>query len=111
MSKPVPVFAARLRKQLHEAEKAGDAALLAKLDLMRSIITTRQTESVPTPYIGQDALIRLSRSVSNSVTAACDLFRAHDALSAAGREMNVLPEDNKGAFDDALIVTAEANAA
>ena len=80
MSKPTAAFVSRIRRQLHAAEAASDASLLTNLDLMRSIVSSRQVERVPTPYIGQQALIRLARAVQGQISTANDIFRAHEEL-------------------------------
>ena len=57
MSQAAPAYVSRIRKQLRAAEAASDASLLANLELMRSIITSRQTEDAPTPYIAKEVLL------------------------------------------------------
>lgn len=96
MTEAVPAFVTRIRKQIHAVEAASDASLLASLDLMRSIVTSRQVEDVPTPYIGQQALIRLSRAIQGHVSTANDIFRAHEELHRiAQQELMVGGEENK----------------
>jgi len=96
MSKAVPAFVSRIRKQLHAAEAASDASLLANLELMRSIVSSRQAELVPTPYVGQQALIRLGRAVQGQISTANDIFRAHEDLHRIARqELMVSGEEDK----------------
>lgn len=96
MSDPVPAYVSRIRKQLHAAEAACDASLLANLDLMRSIVSARQTEQAPTPYVGQQALIRLGRAIQEQIATANDVFRAHEELHrVAKQELMVAGEENK----------------
>lgn len=96
MPQAVPAFVSRIRKQLHAAEAAGDASLLANLDLMRSILSSRQTEDMPTPYIGQQALIRLGRAVQGHLSMANDVFRAHEELHRIAKQELMVPgEEDK----------------
>jgi len=96
MPQPIPAYVSRIRKQLHAAEAAGDASLLANLDLMRSIVGARQTEAAPTPYVGQQALIRLGRAVQSQIAMANDIFRAHEELHrVAKQELMVAGEEDK----------------
>lgn len=96
MSLAIPVYVTRIRKQLHAAEAASDASLLANLDLMRSIVSSRQTESTPTPYVGQQALIRLGRAVQGHISTANDIFRAHEELHRIAKQDLMVPgEEDK----------------
>lgn len=96
MTEPLPAYVSRIRKQLHVAEEASDASLLANLDLMRSIVSSRQSERAPTPYVGQQALIRLSRAVQGQISTANDIFRAHEELHRiAKQELMVSGEEDK----------------
>lgn len=96
MSQPVPAYVSRIRKQLHAAEVASDASLMANLDLMRSIVGSRQAEAAPTPYVGQQALIRLGRAVQGQIATANDIFRAHEELHRiAKQELMVAAEEDK----------------
>jgi hypothetical protein len=109
MSKAIPAYISRIRNQIHAAEAAGDASLLANLDLMRSIVTSRQTEHVPTPYVGQHALIRLGRAVQGQISIANDIFRAHEELhQIAKHELMVGGEEDK---PKGFLVPDEINAA
>ncbi|MGL3822874.1 hypothetical protein [Sphingopyxis sp. R3-92] len=77
---PVPAYMARIRMQIREAEAKADESLLAKLDVMRSILRARQIEEVPAPHIGQQAIIRLGRAIQSDINGANDIFRSHNAL-------------------------------
>lgn len=112
MTYPVPVYVSRIRKQIHAAEAASDASLLANLELMRSIVSARQTEDAPTPYVGQQALIRLSRAVQEQIASANDIFRAHEELHrVAKQELMVAGEENKPRGFDVDEAEDEAHAA
>lgn len=83
MEHPSSACIIRLRNQVRAAEKKADESLMAKLELMRAILYARQTEDVPAPHIGQEALVRLSRALQSEVSASNDLFRAHNAMVQA----------------------------
>lgn len=93
MSEPSPAFVSRIRRQLRAAESASDASLLANLELMRSIVSSRQTETVPTPYVGQHALVRLGRAVQGQISTANDIFRAHEELHRIAQKELMLPAE------------------
>lgn len=96
MAQTPAAYVSRIRKQLHAAESASDASLLANLELMRSIVSSRQAEKTPTPYVGQQALIRLSRAVQGQIASANDIFRAHEELHRiATQELMVSGEEDK----------------
>jgi hypothetical protein len=77
---PVPAYMARIRNKIRQAEAKADESLLAKLDVMSSILHARQVEDMPAPHVGQDAIIRLGRAVQSDISSANDLFRSHNAL-------------------------------
>ena len=111
MSQAAPAYVSRIRKQLRAAEAASDASLLANLELMRSIITSRQTEDAPTPYIGQQALMRLFRAAQAQISTANDIVRAHEERHRVAMEVLVVPgeEDKPESFilpDDAASAQA-----
>lgn len=87
MSRPIPASMVRLRNQIRDAETKADQALIAKTELMRSILLYRQTEEVPAPHTGQDAIIRLGRAIQNDISSAGDLFRTHNCLTTAKTEI------------------------
>lgn len=77
---PVPAYMARIRKQIRTAEAKADESLLAKLDVMSSILRARQIEDVPAPHVGQEAIIRMGRAIQSDISSANDMFRSHNAL-------------------------------
>lgn len=79
-NKPVPAFMSRIRTQIRTAEAKADESLIAKLDLMRSLLHARQTEEMPAPHVGQDAIVRIGRAISSDISSANDIFRSHNAL-------------------------------
>lgn len=87
MSQPLPLAIPKLRALVREAESASDAALIAKLDLPRGILHTRQTERMPAPHTGQAGIMRLTRAIQSDLSAQNDLFRTHDAMTRASHEI------------------------
>lgn len=81
--KPVPAYMARIRKQIRDAEAKADESLIAKLELMTSLLRARQVEAMPAPHVGQDAIIRIGRAVQSDISSASDIFRSHNALNEA----------------------------
>lgn len=79
----IPAFMIRIRNQIRAAEAKGDESLLAKLDVMSTILRARQIEQTPEPHIGQDAIVRLGRAIQSDISAANDVFRSHNALVEA----------------------------
>ena len=79
---PVPAYMMRIRNQIRAAEAKADESLLAKLDVMSSILRARQIEAIPAPHVGQEAIIRLGRAIQSDISGANDVFRTHNALVA-----------------------------
>lgn len=87
----VPAFIIRIRNQIRTAEAKADESLLAKLDVMSTILRARQVEEVPAPHIGQDAIVRLGRAIQSDISAANDVFRSHNALVEAKTRITGMP--------------------
>lgn len=101
MTKPVPAYMMRIRNQIRLAETKADESLLAKLDVMRSILSARQAEELPAPHVGQDAIVRLGRAIQSEISAANDVFRSHNALVDAKTLITGMPgHDDTLAFAD-----------
>src|SRR3546814_17718922 len=64
---PVPAYMMRIRNQIRAAEAKADESLLAKLDVMSSILRARQIEDIPAPHVGQEAIIRLGRAIQSDI--------------------------------------------
>jgi hypothetical protein len=77
---PVPAYMARIRNQIRAAEAKADESLLAKLDVMSSILRARQVEDIPAPHVGQEAIVRMGRAIQSDISSANDMFRSHNAL-------------------------------
>lgn len=108
---PVPAYMMRIKSQIRLAEAKADESLIAKLDVMRSILHARQVEETPAPHIGQEAVIRLGRAVQSDINAQNDLFRTHNALVDARTLITGAPGHDDtlaymGASDEARQVAA-----
>ena len=84
----IPTAAMRLRRDLTAAEKAADELLRCLASVQATMVTARIDTGVPV-NTGQDAIIRLQRSMGQAVGAQSDLFRVHECLAAVGREMMI----------------------
>lgn len=103
MTTAVPAFMIRIRNQMRAAEAKADESLLAKLDVMSSILRARQVEDIPAPHIGQDAIVRLGRAIQSDISAANDVFRSHNALVDAKIKITGHPN-----HDDTLAFVEDA---
>lgn len=88
---PVPAYMVRIKKQIRAAETKADESLLAKLDVMSSILRARQSEDMPAPHVGQEAIVRLGRAIQSDISGANDIFRSHNALVADKTEIMGIP--------------------
>lgn len=69
----------RIVRELQEAEEALDTALLRQSTLLTTMIKARRDTSAG-PFVGQEALLRLTKSHQTLVTAGNDLARVHANL-------------------------------
>jgi hypothetical protein len=86
MSFTIPAAAARLRREVAQAEAALDVALRSVAAVTQTIAAARGDCDVPA-HTGQAALIRLQSVQSKLTGAQHDMFRAHDELTRIGREV------------------------
>lgn len=82
----IPTAALRLRRELTAAEKSADDLLLHLASIQATIVSARNETDVPM-NTGQEAIIRLQRSIGQAVGAQTDLFRVHECLANIGREL------------------------
>lgn len=92
MSLNVPAAAARIRRQLRDAEAKADAALQASTALMTTMLEARSIQGVEV-HTGQKAMLRLSRAQQAFVDGTSDLFRVHDEMVKVGRAVGIFEED------------------
>lgn len=69
----------RISRELRDAELAIDDALLKNSTLVATLIRARQDTGAD-PFIGQGALMRLSKSQLTLLSAGGELARAHSSL-------------------------------
>jgi len=84
----------RITRDLHNAEKALDEALLRQAQLLSTMVHARRETGVA-PYTGQDALMRLVRSQATLLNAGGELARVHGRLTDIGVETGTFGTDPK----------------
>lgn len=86
MSMTVPVAQLRIARDIGEAERALDEALIRHSSLFTTMVTARR-ETAADPFLGHEALLRLARSQQALLEAGGDLARVHGSLLAVQREI------------------------
>jgi hypothetical protein len=76
----------RISRDLLDAEVALDEALLRQSQLLSTMVHARRETGV-SPFMGQDALMRLVRSQQAMLNAGGELARVHGRLSDIAVEM------------------------
>lgn len=69
----------RIVRELRAAEDALDNALLRQSSLLAAMVEARR-ETQTDPFVGQEALLRLTKSHQTLVSAGNDLARVHENL-------------------------------
>ncbi len=82
---PLSVAQLRIARDLHQAEAALDEALLRQATLLATMVGARRETGV-SPFLGQDALMRLVKSQQAMVDAGGELARVHGRLSTISVE-------------------------
>ena len=85
--------AIRIQRQLREAEEADDRALLAKIQLMESMVRARLVNDV-NAMTGQAALLRLNRANQSQLDARNDLGRVHSAMIEVAFQVDASVDEN-----------------
>jgi len=75
----------RVARDVREAERALDEALLRQSKLFASMVTAR-LEAGLEPFTGHEALLRLAKSQQSLLDAGGDLARVHGQLLDIQRE-------------------------
>ena len=93
------IAAARLGREVPEAEAKLDDALMALSSLMSTMVVARRDTGV-TAATGQVALVRLAKAQMALIEAQNDMLRVHGELVKVGREtgMGDLHEECKETF-------------
>ena len=84
----VPVAQMRISRDMTEAERALDEALIRHSSLFTTMVSARR-ETASGPAVGHEALLRLVRSQQALLEAGGDLARVHGSLLQVQREMGV----------------------
>ena len=86
MTMTVPVAQLRIARDISEAEKALDEALIRQSSLFTTMVAAlRETGS--DPFVGHEALLRLAKSQQALLEAGGNLARVHGSLLEVQREM------------------------
>lgn len=80
------VAGVRIAREMQDAEQALNEALLKQSSLFTSMLMARRDTPVDS-FIGQDALLRLSRSQQSMLSAGGDLARVHGRLLEINHEV------------------------
>jgi len=98
MSMPVPVAQMRIARDISEAERALDEALIRHSSLFTTMVAARR-ETGSAPFTGQEALLRLAKAQQALLDAGGNLARVHGSLLDVQREMGIAdecpPEDQR----------------
>ena len=98
MSMNVPVAQMRIARDISQAEKALDEALIRQASLFATMVSARQETGVA-PFTGHEALLRLSRSQQALLEAGGNLARVHGSLLEVQQEvcgMDECPPEEHG---------------
>jgi hypothetical protein len=86
MSMTVPVAQMRIARDISEAEKALDEALIRQSSLFTSMVAAR-LETGSEPFVGHEALLRLAKSQQSLLEAGGNLARVHGSLLEVQKEV------------------------
>lgn len=92
MSITINAAAARIGRQLPEAELSIDAALLASARLMESMLLARSAEGMQS-CTGQTALMRLAKAQRTLIESQNDMIRVHEELRTIGQDIEAISDD------------------
>jgi hypothetical protein len=104
MSMTVPVAQLRIARDITEAEKALDEALIRQSSLFTTMVAARR-ETAAGPFVGHEALLRLAKSQQALLEAGGNLARVHGSLLDVQKETcgveECPPEQTRTAEDQA----------
>lgn len=87
----VTAATARLSREIPEAESAIDHALISVSSVFVTSMTARRDAGVPTST-GQDAIMRLHKTLGALIDAQNDMLRTHTKMLSVAREVGVMDE-------------------
>lgn len=103
MSMTVPVAQLRIARDISEAEKALDEALIRQSSLFTTMVSARR-ETGGDPFAGHEALLRLAKSQQALLEAGGNLARVHGSLLEVQKEVcgadECPPDEPRGALDE-----------
>jgi hypothetical protein len=86
MTMTVPVAQMRIARDINEAERALDEALIRQSSLFTSMVSARR-ETGSDPFLGHEALLRLAKSQQALLEAGGNLARVHGSLLEVQKEV------------------------
>jgi hypothetical protein len=86
MSMTIPVAQLRISRDISEAERALDEALIRQSSLFTTMVAARR-ETGSAPFVGQEALLRLAKSQQALLDAGGNLARVHGSLLGVQKEV------------------------
>ncbi len=86
MSMTVPVAQMRIARDINEAERALDEALIRQSSLFTTMVSARRETGVD-PFLGHEALLRLAKSQQALLEAGGNLARVHGSLLEVQKEV------------------------
>lgn len=103
MSMTVPVAQLRIARDINEAEKALDEALIRQSSLFTTMVSARR-ETGGDPFVGHEALLRLAKSQQALLEAGGNLARVHGSLLEVQKEVcgadECPPDEPRGSLDE-----------
>jgi hypothetical protein len=103
MSMTVPIARLRIARDITEAERALDEALIRQSSLFTTMVSARR-ETESDPFVGHEALLRLAKSQQALLEAGGNLARVHGSLLAVQKETmgadECPPNEPRGALAD-----------
>lgn len=103
MSMTLPVAQMRIVRDINEAERALDEALIRQSSLFTTMVSARR-ETGSAPFALHEALLRLAKSQQALLDAGGNLARVHGSLLDVQRETmgadECPPNEPRGSADD-----------
>lgn len=88
MTMTVPVAQLRIAREMSQAERALDEALIRHSSLFTTLVAARR-DTGSDPFVGHEALLRLTKSQQALLEAGGNLARVHGSLLDVQKEMGI----------------------
>lgn len=95
MTLTATVAHSRIQRQILEAEELSDRLLQSKSKLLTELTSARLELDLESRAIGQDAIVRLQKSINSQVTSMNDLLRVHGLLNDVAKVTDGVDHDDK----------------